>query len=113
MKLYHGDCLEVMPELPAQSVDAIITDLPYGTTACAWDEVIPFTEMWQEVKRVLKPNGVFVTTSAQPFTSFLITSNPSQYRCEWIFEKTVATNFLNTNQLFITLKMCLAKLEIP
>lgn len=88
-----------MPQLEAGSVDAIITDLPYGTTACAWDVVIPLDEMWKQVKRVLKPSGVFVTTSAQPFTSFLVVSNPNDYRCEWIFEKTVATNFLNSNQL--------------
>lgn len=92
-KLYKGDCLEIMPTLEAGSVDAIITDLPYGTTACAWDEVIPFAEMWREVKRVLKSNGVFITTSAQPFTSFLIVSNPEFFKVEWIWRKNQANNF--------------------
>jgi site-specific DNA-methyltransferase (adenine-specific) len=88
-KLYKGDCLEIMPTLEAGSVDAIITDLPYGTTACAWDEVIPFAEMWREVKRVLKPNGAFITTANQPFTSALIMSRVDLFREEitWIKHK--------------------------
>ena len=86
-QLYNGDCLEIMPTLPAQSVDAIITDLPYGTTACAWDSVIPFDDMWRCVKHVLKPNGAFVTTASQPFTSLLINSNLKWFRYEWIWDK--------------------------
>jgi len=93
VKLYHGDCLDIMPTLMAGSVDAIITDLPYGTTACAWDEVIPFAPMWEQVKRVLKSNGVFITTSAQPFTSALIMSDPIYYRYEWIWSKNFGGNF--------------------
>ncbi len=87
MNLYHGDCLEVLPTFPPASVEAIITDLPYGTTACAWDTVIPFMPMWEQVKRVLKPNGVFITTTSQPFTSALIMSNPSWFKYEWIWDK--------------------------
>jgi site-specific DNA-methyltransferase (adenine-specific) len=61
VQLFQGDCIEVMKTLPAQSVEAIITDLPYGTTACAWDEVIPFAPMWEQVKRVLKPQGGYLS----------------------------------------------------
>lgn len=87
VQLYHGDCLELLPTLEAQSIDAIITDLPYGTTACKWDEVIPFAPMWEQVKRVLKPRGAFVTTASQPFTSALVMSNPEWFRHEWIWDK--------------------------
>lgn len=90
--LHNGDCLQIMPTLPQGSIDAIITDLPYGTTACAWDEVIPFADMWKEVKRVLKSDGVFVTTASQPFTSALIMSNPSWFKYEWIWDKRLAGN---------------------
>ena len=97
MNLYHGDCLEVLPTFPPASVDAIITDLPYGTTACEWDSIIPLDEMWKQVKRVLKPNGAFVSTSSQPFTSALVMSNPGDFRHEWIWEKNKASNFLSVN----------------
>ena len=91
--LHNGDCLEVMPSIPSGSIDAIITDLPYGTTACKWDTVIEFAPMWKEVKRVLKPNGAFITTASQPFTSALVMSNPSMFKCEWIWNKTHTSNF--------------------
>jgi len=87
VQLHLGDCLDILPTLPAQSVNAIITDLPYGTTACKWDEIIPFAPMWAEVKRVLMPRGVFVTTSSQPFTSKLIMSNLEWFRYCWVWEK--------------------------
>ena len=87
MKLYQGDCLEVMRDFPAQSVDAIIGDLPYGTTACKWDSIIPFEPMWEAVKHVLKPRGAFVTTASQPFTSALIMSNVDWFKYEWIWDK--------------------------
>jgi site-specific DNA-methyltransferase (adenine-specific) len=90
--LHLGDCLAIMPTLPPQSVDAIITDLPYGTTACAWDEVIPFAPMWAEVKRVLKPRGVFVTTASQPFTSKLVMSNLEWFKYSWVWNKHLAGN---------------------
>lgn len=79
-------------------VDAIITDLPYGTTACSWDEIIPFAPMWAAVKRILKPRGVFVTTASQPFTSLLTVSNLKWFRCEWIWEKSMGTGYLNANR---------------
>lgn len=86
-KLYNGDCLEIMPTFKAGSIDAIITDLPYGTTACKWDMIIPFEPMWKEVKRVLKINGAFITTASQPFTSALIMSDPKYFKYEWIWRK--------------------------
>ena len=94
-KVHCIDALELLAQLEPQSVDAIITDLPYGTTACSWDHVIPFEPMWAGVKRVLKPRGVFVTTASQPFTSALVMSNPKWFKYEWIWEKTMATDFLN------------------
>ena len=92
-KLYKGDCLEIMPTLEAGSVDAIITDLPYGTTACEWDSIIPLDEMWKQVKRVLKSNGVFITTASQPFTSLLVMSDVNIFNSRWIWQKDKAANF--------------------
>lgn len=86
-KLICGDCLEIMPTMEARSIDAIITDLPYETTACEWDSVIPLAPMWKEVKRVLKPNGAFITTASQPFTSALIMSDVNYFKYEWIWDK--------------------------
>lgn len=95
VKLYNGDCLEIMHTLPM--VDAIITDLPYGTTACSWDVVIPFAQMWEQVKRICK--GVFVTTASQPFTSALVMSNIKNFREEIIWEKERPSNiFLMQNR---------------
>lgn len=96
--LHLGDCLDYMRGMNAGSVDAIITDLPYGTTACPWDEVISFGPMWEQVKRVLKPTGAFVTTASQPFTSLLISSNLKMFRYCWVWEKTLATGYLNANR---------------
>jgi site-specific DNA-methyltransferase (adenine-specific) len=93
-----GDCLEIMPDLPDKSVDAIITDLPYGTTACSWDTVIPFEPLWAQVKRLLKPRGVFVTTASQPFTSALVMSNPEWFRYEWVWNKSRPNGFLDANR---------------
>ena len=98
VELYHGDCLEVMRTLDAGSVDAVITDLPYGTTACKWDNVIPFAPMWEQVERVLNPHGAFVTTASQPFTSALVMSRPGWFRYAWVWEKSLATGYLNANR---------------
>jgi len=95
MKLYHGDCLEVLPTFPPASVEAIITDLPYGTTKCSWDSIIPLDEMWKHVKRVLKVNGVFITTSAQPFTSVLVCSNLAGFKYEWMWDKKSPSDPMN------------------
>jgi site-specific DNA-methyltransferase (adenine-specific) len=82
-----------MPKMPAQSVDAIISDLPYGTTACKWDSVIPFDVLWREWKRLLKPNGAIVLTACQPFTSALVMSNVSEFRYAWTWLKSHASGF--------------------
>ncbi len=92
------EALELLALLPDASVDAIITDLPYGTTQSHFDVVIPFAPMWAGVRRVLKPRGVFVTTASQPFTSALVMSNPSWFRYEWIWVKSQATGFLDANR---------------
>ena len=85
--LHNDDCLQILPTIPSGSIDAIITDLPYGTTACKWDTVIEFAPMWKEVKRVLKPNGAFITTASQPFTSALIMSNVKMFKYCWVWDK--------------------------
>lgn len=93
MNLYKGDCLEIMKSIPDGSIDAIITDPPYGTTACKWDSVIPFDLMWEQLNRIIKPNGAIVLFGSQPFTSNLITSNLKLFRYEIIWEKTLFSNF--------------------
>ena len=107
-KLYNGDCLEIMPTLEAGSIDAIITDLPYGTTACKWDTIIPFEPMWKEVKRVLKPNGTFITTASQPFTSILIMSNFNWFKYCQYWKKTKAVGFQHAKNkpMFIIEDVC-------
>jgi len=92
MNLMLGDCLERMKEIPDGSVDMILTDPPYGTTACKWDSVIPFDKMWEQLKRIIKPNGAIVLTASQPFTSALVMSNPKMFKYEWIWEKERPTN---------------------
>jgi len=93
--IIQGDCLDVMRGMADSSVDAIITDLPYGTTAIKWDTVIPLDAMWVCVKRVLKLGGVFVTTASQPFTTNLIASNMEWFKYEWIWEKPMSSGFLH------------------
>ena len=95
IELWQGDCLELMKDIPDGSVDMILADLPYGTTACAWDEIIPFEPLWEQYKRVIKDNGAIVLTASQPFTSALVMSNPKLFRYEWIWEKTKAANFMH------------------
>ena len=94
IQLIKGDCLEQMKLIPNASVDAIITDPPYGTTACKWDSVIDFKLMWEQLNRIIKPNGAIVLFGSQPFTSALIMSNPKSFKYEWIWEKTMATGGL-------------------
>jgi len=92
-----GDCLEGMPLIPNKSIDMILCDLPYGTTACKWDTIIPFEPLWEQYKRIIKDNGAIVLTASQPFTSALVMSNPDMFKYEWIWEKHKATNFMNGN----------------
>ena len=85
--LLHGDCLELMSQIPDGSVDAIICDLPYGTTACKWDTIIPFEPLWAHYKRVIKPNGAIVLFGSQPFTSALVMSNVDMFKYQWVWDK--------------------------
>jgi len=90
--LMQGDCLERMKEIPDGSVDMILTDPPYGTTACKWDSIIPLEPMWEQLKRVVKPSGAIVMTASQPFTTKLISSNMDMFKYCWVWEKTRASN---------------------
>ena len=87
MELYKGDCLEVMKSIPDGSVDAIITDPPYGTTACKWDSVIDFELMWEQLNRIIKPNGAIVLFGSEPFSSALRMSNIKNYKYDWVWHK--------------------------
>ena len=98
MKLYNGDCLEVMKSIPDKSIDAIITDPPYGTTACKWDSVIPFEPMWKQLNRIIKDNGAIVLFGSEPFSSYLRISNIKNYKYDWIWDKiNKYTGALNSN----------------
>jgi len=97
--IYCGDCLELMPHIADKSVDMVLCDLPYGTTVCKWDVVIPFEPLWEQYHRICKPNAPIVLFSQQPFTSALIMSNPSMFRYEWIWEKANGTGFLNAKKM--------------
>ena len=90
-QVLHGDCLELMRDIPDKSIDMILCDLPYGTTACKWDVIIPFEPLWEQYKRIVKPNAAIVLTASQPFTSQLVMSNPKWFKYEWIWEKSMAT----------------------
>ena len=91
----HGNCFDWLPEIPNNSVDLVLTDLPYGITACKWDTPIDLTEMWKQLNRVCKERAAMVFTAAQPFTAALIMSNPRNFKYEWIWEKPQGTNPLN------------------
>jgi len=98
MKLYNGDCLEVMKSIADKSIDAIITDPPYGTTACKWDSVIPFEPMWKQLNRIIKDNGAIVLFGSEPFSSALRMSNIKNYKYDWIWEKDRASGHLNAKK---------------
>lgn len=98
INLMHGKCLDLMKSVPDCSVDMILADLPYGSTQCAWDVIIPFEPLWQEYLRIAKPEAAIVLCAAQPFASMLVASNPKLYRYEWIWEKGNATGFLNAKK---------------
>ena len=93
MKLLNGDCMKLMKEIPDGSVDLVLCDPPYGTTACSWDSVLPFEQLWAEYNRLLKPDGAAVLFSAQPFTTQLISSNQRNFRYCWYWLKNQATGF--------------------
>lgn len=95
INLMKGDCLERMKEIESGSVDMILTDPPYGTTACKWDSIIPLESMWEQLKRIIKPNGAIVMTASQPFTTKLISSNYEMFKYCWVWDKVRGTNFFS------------------
>ena len=98
-KIYHGDCLEVMKDIPDQSIDMILCDPPYGTTACQWDIIIPFESMWKQLKRVIKLDGAIVLFGSEPFSSALRMSNIKNYKYDWVWEKSQAVGHLNAYKM--------------
>jgi len=95
--IYHGDCLDILPEIG--TVDLVLADPPYGTTACEWDSVIPLEPMWEQLKRIIKPNGAIVLFGSEPFSSALRISNIKNYKYDWIWVKDKATNHLNARKM--------------
>ncbi len=89
------DCLEGMKLIADKSIDMILCDLPYGTTKCKWDVVIPFKPLWEQYERIIKDNGAIVLTASQPFTSALVMSNPKMFKYEWVWDKHIPRNFIN------------------
>ena len=99
INLIQGDCLEVMKTIKDNSIDAIITDPPYGTTACKWDSVIDFKLMWEQLNRIIKPNGAIVLFGSEPFSSALRMSNIKNFKYDWIWQKTRFTGNLNAKRM--------------
>ena len=99
IQLFKGDCLEVMKDIKDKSIDMILCDLPYGTTACKWDTIIPFDALWEQYERIIKDNGAVVLFSQMPFTIELVHSNLKLFRYEWIWKKTMSTGFLNAKKM--------------
>jgi site-specific DNA-methyltransferase (adenine-specific) len=97
-KTYLGDCLELMPQMESGMFNMILCDLPYGTTACKWDTIIPFDKLWEQYERLIKPNGAIVLTASQPFTSALVMSNPKLFKYEWIWKKNKPSGMFNANR---------------
>ena len=98
-KIIQGDCLDVMKDIPDKSIDMILCDLPYGTTACKWDTIIPFEPLWEQYKRIIKNNGAIVLTASQPFTSALVMSNIKMFKYEWIWDKKTTTNAFTAHKM--------------
>src|SRR3990167_5496656 len=96
MEIICGDCLEVMPKIPDNSIDMILCDLPYGTTRCNWDVCIPLKPLWEQYKRVIKENGAIILTASQPFTSELVLSNLVWFNYAMVWDKKLSSGFLNS-----------------
>jgi DNA modification methylase len=94
MQLLHGDCLELLQNIPDKSIDMILTDPPYGTTSCKWDSVIPFAPLWEQLNRIIKDNGAIVLFGSEPFSSALRMSNIKYFKYDWIWEKEQGANFM-------------------
>jgi site-specific DNA-methyltransferase (adenine-specific) len=98
-EVWLGDCLELMKKIPDKSVDMILCDLPYGTSRCKWDVLIPFEPLWEQYNRVCKPNAAMVFTATQPFTSLLVTSNLTVFKYDWVWRKPKGTGHLNSKKM--------------
>lgn len=109
IKLLHGDCLELMKSIPDKSIDLVLTDPPYGTTACKWDSIIPFEPMWTELKRIRKERTAIVLFGSEPFSSHLRMSNITEFKHDWIWKKENGTGFLNAKKYPL---MCIEKISI-
>lgn len=96
-KIYNEDCLEGMIRIPDESIDMILCDLPYGTTSCKWDTIIPFEPLWEQYERIIKDDGAIILTASQPFTSNLVMSNLNLFKYEWVWNKSRPTDFPNAN----------------
>lgn len=92
IKLYQGDCLELMKQIPNESIDCIICDPPYGTTPCRWDNMLPFDLLWKEYNRIIKPSGAIIIFAQEPYASYLRMSNIKMYKYDWYWEKERITN---------------------
>ena len=114
-KTYLGDCLELMPQMESGMFDMILCDLPYGTTACKWDTIIPFEPLWEQYQRLIKPNGAIVLTSTQPFTSSLIMSKPNLFKYCWYWKKEKGTGFATSGKrpLMIVEDICVFYKKMP
>ena len=99
IELIQGDCLEMMKHIPCGSVDMVLCDLPYGTTACKWDSIIPFEPMWEQLKRVTKKNGAIVLFGSQPFSSALVMSNSKMFKYNWVWKKPKPTGFSHSKNM--------------
>ena len=97
--ILHGDCLELMKDIPNGSIDMILADLPYGTTACKWDTIIPFDKLWEQYERIIKPNGAIALTASQPFTTILIQSKFELFKYSMVWVKDKPSNFANANKM--------------
>ncbi len=96
--LRKGDCLELMKDIPDGSIDMVLCDLPYGTTACKWDTVIPFPALWEEYKRIIKPKAAIVLFGSEPFSTQLRNSNLKMYRYDWVWNKVRGVGHLNAKR---------------
>lgn len=97
-KIYNNDCLQLMKDIDDKSIDMILCDLPYGTTQCKWDTIIPFDKLWEQYNRIIKDNGAIVLFGSEPFSSHLRLSNLKMYKYDWKWEKSKATGFLNAKK---------------
>ena len=95
MKIYNSDCFDIMPGIPDKSIDMILCDLPYGTTACKWDVVLPFDKLWEQYNRIIKDRGCIALFGSEPFSSYLRMSNIKNYKYDWIWEKNLSSNFMS------------------